>query len=79
MVNFAFEPESFTTTAGSTVWWVNEGSASHTVNSTEFGADFSGSGTVRTGKGFSWTFDEPGEYAYFCDNHPGMEGTIIVE
>lgn len=79
VVNFAYEPEPFTTTAGSTVWWVNEGSATHTVNSDEFGDGFTGSGTIRTGKGFSYTFDTPGEYAYFCNNHPGMEGTIIVE
>lgn len=79
IVNFAYEPEPYTTTAGSTVWWVNTGSASHTVNSDEFGDGFTGSGIIRTDKGFSYTFDTPGEYAYFCNNHPGMEGTIIVE
>jgi plastocyanin len=73
-VNFRFEDAEFTTTAGSTVWWVNEGSAPHTVTS-----DLFDSGTIRTGNGFSYTFDEPGEYAYWCKNHPGMEGTIIVE
>lgn len=79
IVNFAYEPEPYTTTAGSTVWWVNTGSASHTVNSDEFGEGFTGSGIIRTDKGFSYTFDTPGEYKYFCNNHPGMEGTIIVE
>jgi plastocyanin len=79
IVNFAFEPDPYTTSAGSTVWWVNDGSAPHTVNSAEFGDDFTSSGTIRTGNGFAWTFEEPGEYAYFCNNHPGMEGTIIVE
>jgi len=25
------------------------------------------------------TFDEPGEYAYFCIFHPFMEGSVTVE
>jgi plastocyanin len=74
IVNFRFEPAEYTTSVGSTVWWVNEGSAPHTVTSDDFD-----SGTIRTGNGFAHTFEEPGEYAYWCENHPGMEGTIIVE
>lgn len=74
IVNFAFEDAEFTTSAGSTVVWVNEGSAPHTVTSDDFD-----SGTIRTERGFSHEFAEPGEYAYWCNNHPGMEGTIIVE
>ena len=74
IVNFRFEDAEFTTSAGSTVWWVNDGSAPHTVTSDDFD-----SGTIRTGNGFSWTFDEPGEYAYWCKNHPGMEGTVVVD
>ncbi len=79
ITNFEFGPESFTTSAGSTVWWVNDGSAPHTVNSDDFGNGEVASGTIRTDKGFSYTFETAGEYTYFCNNHPGMEGTIIVE
>lgn len=74
IVNFAFEDAEFTTSAGSSVVWVNEGSAPHTVTSDDFD-----SGTIRTGRGFTHEFSEPGEYAYWCNNHPGMEGTITVE
>ncbi len=73
--NFRFEDETHTISVGDTVMWVNEGSAPHTVN---LGDDLGSSGTIRTGNGFEFQFDEPGTYEYVCDNHP-MEGTIIVE
>ncbi len=73
--NFRFEDETHTISVGDTVMWVNEGSAPHTVN---FTAD-DGSGTIRTAHGYEREFDEAGTYEYFCNNHPGMEGTIIVE
>ncbi|MFP3907884.1 MAG: plastocyanin/azurin family copper-binding protein [Acidimicrobiales bacterium] len=73
--NFRFEPEEATVSAGDSVTWVNEGSAPHTVT---FSEELN-SGTIRTGNGFTHTFEEPGEYEYWCNNHPGMEGTLIVE
>lgn len=79
IVNFAYEPEPFTASVGSTVWWVNTGSAPHTVNSDDFGSGAVSSGTIRTDRGFAYTFETAGEYTYFCNNHPGMEGTIVVE
>jgi hypothetical protein len=74
IVNFRFEDAEYTASVGDTVWWVNDGSAPHTVTSDDFD-----SGTIRTGNGFSYTFEEPGEYSYFCKNHPGMEGTVVVQ
>lgn len=73
VVNFRFEDAEYNASVGDTVWWVNEGSAPHTVTS-----DLFDSGTIRTGNGFSFTFEEPGEYSYWCKNHPGMEGTVTV-
>jgi len=28
---------------------------------------------------FSFTFEEPGTYEYYCSIHPYMTGTVIVE
>jgi len=36
------------------------------------------SGTLATGDSFTFTFDEPGTYTYFCELHPQMTGTIVV-
>ena len=37
-----------------------------------------GSGTIDPGAQFSHTFDTPGEYAFFCELHPTMTGTVSV-
>jgi plastocyanin len=31
------------------------------------------------GDTFEFTFEEPGEYQYYCEPHLGMFGTITVE
>lgn len=75
IVNFGYEDETFTVAAGTPVVWANEGSAPHTVTGDNFD-----SGVIRPGKGYSYTFDEPGTYEYWCTNHEGvMFGTIVVE
>jgi plastocyanin len=37
------------------------------------------SGTLNEGDEFSFTFDEAGTFSYFCQVHPTMQGTIVVE
>jgi plastocyanin len=74
IVNFAYEDPEFTAAAGDTVTWVNEGAAPHTVT----GDDFN-SGIIRNGGGFQHTFEDAGTYEYWCTNHEGMTGTIVVE
>lgn len=78
--DFAFSPSGVTINAGETVTW----------NLTE-GAHTSTSGTPPDGDGlwaqtldantpFTFTFDEPGEYPFFCRFHPDfMTGTVVVE
>ena len=36
---------------------------------------------VQPGQSYSFTFDTPGEYAYFCRPHVfiGMTGVVVVE
>jgi plastocyanin len=37
------------------------------------------SGALDTDGSFSYTFDKPGTYPYFCAIHPHMTGTVIVK
>jgi plastocyanin len=75
IVNFAYEDAEYTAAVGDEVVWINEGAAPHTVT----GDDFD-SGVVRSGKGWTHTFEEAGTYEYWCTNHEGaMTGTIVVE
>jgi plastocyanin len=32
-----------------------------------------------TGDKFSFTFDRPGTYTYYCSIHPHMTGTVVVQ
>ena len=73
----AFQPAKITVKAGSTVTWVNNDSAPHTVTSTDGGP--LASGTLNRGYSYSVTLDKPGSYSYYCKIHPRMRATIIVE
>ncbi len=60
---------------GETVTWVNDDSNIYTATSNDgiFNSD-----VLFEGQSFSYTFDEEGEYPYFCDIHPNMVGTVMV-
>lgn len=76
-----FIPNTITVSAGTTVTWTNDDSAAHTVTSGQDASPdgFFDSGLFMAGKTFSHTFEEPGEYEYFCFVHLWMKGTVIVE
>lgn len=65
-----------TVPAGTTVTWTNEDGMMHTVTAADGSFD---SGFLNEGDTFSYTFDEPGEYEYFCSPHPWMRAKVIVE
>ncbi len=73
-----FRPENITVTAGTRVDWINVGKKKHTVtNDTLFDSD------ILVGQTFSYTFDKPGTYQYYCVIHSesptdGMVGTVTV-
>src|SRR4051794_14586825 len=68
-----FDPADLSVTAGTTVTWINQGNSSQGHTATSLDGLFD-SGTLRNGESFSFTFDEPGDYAYKCTNHRDMEG-----
>ena len=85
----AFKPESITVDAGQSVTWKQTDPGVHTVTSgsveqgsggvTEKADGTFDSGNLETGKTFSFTFDEPGTYSYFCAVHPAtMRGQVQV-
>jgi plastocyanin len=73
--DFAFEPQSLSVAIGSEVTWVNDDEEPHLVVGPA--GDFK-SQPLDTGDRFSFRFDKPGTYKYFCSLHPHMIGTIIV-
>lgn len=65
-----------TVAAGTTVTWKNDDAMLHTVTDVDGAFD---SGFFGEGESWSMTFDEPGEYEYFCLPHPWMRAKIVVE
>jgi 3',5'-cyclic-AMP phosphodiesterase len=74
--NFSFTPKAITVKLGTAVTWTNRDDIPHNVVSTE--KKFS-SPVLDTDQAFSFKFQEPGSYPYFCKIHPTMTGTIVVE
>jgi manganese oxidase len=77
MVDDRFQPREVTVPAGTTVTWVSKGRDWHSVESDALG--FS-SGKVTPGNSFSFNFDQPGEFLYYCRHHAmaGMSGKVFV-
>jgi plastocyanin len=77
--DFFFDPSQLTVAPGTTVTWVNEGEAPHTVTSTD-GKELD-SATLQPGDTYTFTFkdDDAGEtYAYHCSIHPQMTASVKV-
>ena len=74
-----FAPANITVEPGTTVTWVQSGNNPHTTTSYD-GLWDSGMIEGGTDGSFSFTFDEPGTYEYFCIPHEemGMVGTVTV-
>jgi plastocyanin len=77
IADYTYEPADLTVPAGTTITFTNEDSTPHTATSKTSGAFESGS--IDTGKSGSITLKEAGTFAYYCQFHPFMKGTITVE
>jgi len=73
--NFSFSPATSAVPVGTTVTWTNHDDVPHTVVSTE--RKFK-SPVLDTDERFSYRFDAPGTYDYFCSIHPKMTGRIVA-
>jgi YVTN family beta-propeller protein len=72
---FAFDRTTITVHAGQTVTWVNQDVVPHTSQAK---AGAWNTGQLVPGAAATVTFSKPGTYAYFCGDHPFMEGTVVV-
>ncbi len=74
---FAFMPATITVPVGTRVVWTNQQpQVSHTVTSDTAG--IFDSGAFQTGATFAFTFTQAGTFAYHCNIHPNMHGTVVV-
>jgi LPXTG-motif cell wall-anchored protein len=75
IADFHFSPSTTTIHVGDTITWSNSGPSSHTATATN--GSFN-TGILKKGHSASHTFTQAGTFAYVCQIHPFMHGTIIV-
>jgi plastocyanin len=73
--NFSFAPEAAAVPVGTTVRWTNRDDVPHNIVSAD--RQFK-SPVLDTDEQFSYRFDRPGAYRYFCSLHPKMTGRVVV-
>lgn len=81
----AYDPNPVEISVGDTVTWTNDDSQPHTVTSGSNGqpdGTFDSSPNLNPlmapGDTFEYTFEEAGEFSYYCAVHPNMVGTVNV-
>ena len=74
--DFAFAPANIVIDDGTTVTWTNYDNIDHTVTSDD--GDELKSGLFGQNGTFRHTFDATGEFSYFCQQHPNMQGLVTV-
>lgn len=80
MQNNIYQPAEITITASTTVTGENGDSYGHNVLSGTRGSPTGmiESPNIQAGETFSFSFEEPGTYEYYCSYHPSMSATITV-
>ena len=79
--NACYLPQDITISTGDTVQWDNVDTAAHTVTGGSPADGPSGvfdSSLLMAGGDYSFTFDDAGNYDYFCMVHPWMVGSVTV-
>lgn len=73
--NMAFVSPNIQVKVGTTFTWTNQDSVPHSVT---FKNGMKDSGLLSQGQSFSYTFNTPGTYQYYCTVHPYMVATVTV-
>jgi plastocyanin len=71
--NFAFAPKTLTVKAGTKITVKNKDSTTHTFTADKGAFD---AGDIDSGSSATVTVKKPGTYAYHCNIHSSMHGTI---
>lgn len=70
-----YSPDPVTIKKGEQVCWTNKDSMKHTATADDESFDIQLPGNSGPK---CQTFDEAGEFPYFCEIHPRMKGKVIV-
>lgn len=59
-------------------WVMRDEGVEHTVSFDDRSVAVGSSGRLSTGQSYAAIFEEPGTFAYRCEIHPDMTGTVVV-
>ncbi|GAB4211456.1 MAG: hypothetical protein OHK0022_45970 [Roseiflexaceae bacterium] len=79
---FQYKPQDLEIKPGTTVTWTNGDAIDHSVTGGEPPEAAAGgfdSGFFTQGQSFSHTFDQPGDFPYFCKRHNSMVAVVRVK
>ena len=75
-----YNPSKISIKSGESVTWLNEDAAFHSVTSGYYGnpSGLFDSEYMDPEESFTFIFENPGVYDYFCTLHPWMKGQVIT-
>jgi plastocyanin len=76
IIDFAFQAASTCVAVGTTVTWQNDDTQAHTSTADQGEWD---SPLLSPGNSFTFTFNQPGTFAFHCTPHPFMQGGVVVQ
>ena len=76
MHDFSFDPETVTIQAGQSVQWINDDAIFHSATADDKSWN---SGELDQGRSYTHTFEKPGTYEYYCDDHSYMQAAVVVK
>lgn len=76
--DFEYKPDKITIKKGTTVTWTNNDSAGHDITPENPSDAFKASKLLKKGESYSFKFETPGTYNYYCSPHPYMKGVVEV-
>lgn len=75
-MQWGYEPKSVTVQVGQAIKFSNTGQIAHTATQSQGAFD---TGLLKNGESATLAFETPGTFTFFCQPHPWMQGTIVVE
>lgn len=76
--NYVYSPKTLMVKKGTTVTWKNNDIAKHTITADSPSENAPSSKFFGKNESYSFTFNQVGEYAYHCEPHPYMKGSVTV-
>lgn len=79
IAGYKFKPVRLVVAPGTKVTFANHDQTAHTATAGGSGASGFDSGTIKPGARATVTFRKGGTYAYVCQFHAFMHGTVVVK